>query len=173
MNKEKKISDNANLNSPFRGSGGRLNVKSRTMLADMQTPVGIYLKIRDLYTNSVLLESSDYHGTENSYSYIGFSPIGGISVNNFLIVEEYPDGSQIETQVTDKMTVADRFDAFLRNFQIVENESKLNINGLFGYSSYESVQYFEDVKLKARATVPGDMPGLHIVTGKQIGRAHV
>jgi len=53
------------------------------MLADMQTPVGIYLKIRDLYTNSVLLESSDYHGVENSYSYIGFCPIGGISVNNF------------------------------------------------------------------------------------------
>ena len=154
-------------NSPL-GVGGRLYVKSRTMLADMQTPVGIYLKIRDLYTNSVLLESSDYHGTENSYSYIGFSPIGGISVNNFLIVEEYPDGSQIETQVTDKMTVADRFDAFLRNFQIVENESKLNINGLFGYSSYESVQYFEDVKLKARATVPGDMPGLHYVLFKYI-----
>ena len=154
-------------NSPL-GVGGRLYVKSRTMLADMQTPVGIYLKIRDLYTNSVLLESSDYHGTENSYSYIGFSPIGGISVNNFLIVEEYPDGSQIETQVTDKMTVADRFDAFLRNFQIVENESKLNINGLFGYSSYESVQYFVDVKLKARATVPGDMPGLHYVLFKYI-----
>lgn len=154
-------------NSPL-GVGGRLYVKSRTMLADMQTPVGIYLKIRDLYTNSVLLESSDYHGTENSYSYIGFSPIGGISVNNFLIVEEYPDGSQIETQVTDKMTVADRFDAFLRNFQIVENESKVNINGLFGYSSYESVQYFEDVKLKARATVPGDMPGLHYVLFKYI-----
>jgi anthranilate synthase component 1 len=155
------------VNSPL-GVGGRLFVRARTMLADMQTPVGIYLKIRDLYTNSVLLESSDYHGTENSYSYIGFSPIGGISVNNFLIVEEYPDGSQIETQVTDKMTVADRFDAFLRNFQIVENESKLNINGLFGYSSYESVQYFEDVKLKARATVPGDMPGLHYVLFKYI-----
>ena len=154
-------------NSPL-GVGVRLFVRARTMLADMQTPVGIYLKIRDLYTNSVLLESSDYHGTENSYSYIGFSPIGGISVNNFLIVEEYPDGSQIETQVTDKMTVADRFDAFLRNFQIVENESRLNINGLFGYSSYESVQYFEDVKLKARATVPGDMPGLHYVLFKYI-----
>jgi anthranilate synthase component 1 len=154
-------------NSPL-GVGGRLYVKSRTMLADMQTPVGIYLKVRDLYTNSVLLESSDYHGMENSFSYIAFCPIGGISVNNFLIVEEYPDNTQIETQVTDKMTVANRFDAFLRSFQIVENESKLNINGLFGYSSYESVQYFEDVKLKARATVPGDMPGLHYVLFKYI-----
>ncbi|MEA4850391.1 MAG: anthranilate synthase component I family protein [Paludibacter sp.] len=138
------------------------------MLADLQTPVGIYLKVRDLYTNSVLLESSDYHGVENSYSYIGFSPIGGISVNNFLIVEEYPNGVQVETQVVDPLTVADRFDVFLKEFEIAENESKLNINGLFGYTSYESVQYFEDVKLSARNTVPGDMPGLHYVFFKYI-----
>jgi len=138
------------------------------MLADLQTPVGIYLKVRDLYTNSVLLESSDYHGLENSYSYIGFSPIGGISVNNFLIVEEYPNGVQVETQVVDPLTVADRFDVFLKEFEIAEDESKLNINGLFGYTSYESVQYFEDVKLSARNTVPGDMPGLHYVFFKYI-----
>jgi len=146
----------------------KLYVKSKTMLADLQTPVGIYLKVRDLYTNSVLLESSDYHGLENSYSYVGFSPIGGISVNNFLIVEEYPNGVQVETQVVDPLTVADRFDVFLKEFEIAENESKLNINGLFGYTSYESVQYFEDVKLSARNTVPGDMPGLHYVFFKYI-----
>lgn len=138
------------------------------MLADMQTPVGIYLKVRDLYTNSVLLESSDYHGVENSYSYIGFCPIGGISVNNFLIVEEYPDGEQIETQIVDKLTVAERFDIFLKTFEVVRNESKPDINGLFGYTSYEAVQYFEDVKLSARNTVPGDMPGLHYVFFKYI-----
>ncbi len=134
----------------------------------MQTPVGIYLKVRDLYTNSVLLESSDYHGVENSYSYIGFCPIGGISVNNFLIVEEYPGGEQIETQIVDKLTVAERFDIFLKTFEVVRNESKLDINGLFGYTSYEAVQYFEDVKLSARSTVPGDMPGLHYVFFKYI-----
>ena len=87
----------------------KLYVHTKKMLADMQTPVGIYLKIRDLYTNSVLLESSDYHGTENSFSYIGFAPVGGISVNRFLIKEEYPDGKQIETKVADKMTVAESF----------------------------------------------------------------
>lgn len=139
------------------------------MLADMQTPVGIYLKIRDLYTNSVLLESSDYHGTENSYSYIGFYPIGGISVNRFIITEEYPDGRQQEIPVTDKMTVANRFDAFLKSFTI---ESKVDkpgiINGLLGYTSYEAVQYFEDVKLSARETVPGSMPGLHYVLFRYI-----
>ncbi len=156
-----------NSNSPL-GVGGRLFVHSKTMLADLQTPVGIYLKIRDLYTNSVLLESSDYHGVENSFSYIAFCPIGGISVNRFLISEEYPDGSRIETQVTNKLTVAERFDAFLKSVELIKNDNQLGINGLFGYSSYESVQYFEDVKLSARETVPGSMPGLHYVLFKYI-----
>lgn len=146
----------------------KLFVKTKKMLADLQTPVGIYLKIRDLYTNSVLLESSDYHGTENSYSFIGFAPIGGISVNNFLITEDYPDGNQVKTQVTDKMTVANRFDAFLKNFDIEKNGSKAVINGLLGYTSYESIQYFEDIKLSARQTTPGSMPGLHYVLFKYI-----
>ncbi len=167
MNIEKKISDNANLKSPKGGFRG-LFVNSKTMLADLQTPVGIYLKIRDLYTNSVLLESSDYHGVENSYSYIGFCPIGGISVNQFLIKEEYPDGTKIETPVTGKLTVAERFDAFLKSVDIIKNNNPVGINGLFGYSSYESVQYFEDVKLSARETVPGSMPGLHYELFKYI-----
>lgn len=102
----------------------KLRVNTQTMLADLQTPVGIYLKIRDLYSNSVLLESSDYHGSENSFSYIGFEPIGGISVNRFVITEEYPNGAIKETQVTDKMTVANRFDAFLKSFEIQAAESK-------------------------------------------------
>ena len=147
----------------------KLIVQTQKMLADMQTPVGIYLKIRDLYTNSVLLESSDYHGTENSFSYIGFAPIGGISVNRFVIREEYPDGKLIETKVTDKMTVSNRFDVFLKSFEIQQEDKTPGlINGLLGYTSYESVQYFEDVKLKARETVPGSMPGLHYVLFKYI-----
>jgi anthranilate synthase component 1 len=161
------LGEKTNFSSPL-GARGRLFVHSKKMLADLQTPVGIYLKIRDLYTNSVLLESSDYHGVENSYSYIGFCPIGGISVNQFLIKEEYPDGSKIETQVTSKLTVAERFDVFLKSVDLVKNDNPVGINGLFGYSSYESVQYFEDVKLKARETVPGSMPGLHYVLFKYI-----
>lgn len=146
----------------------KLFANTKKMLADLQTPVGIYLKIRDLYTNSVLLEGSDYHGTEDSYSYIGFAPIGGISVNNFWITEDYPDGTQIKTKVSDKMTVANRFDSFLKSFEINPQGNKPIINGLLGYTSYESIQYFEDVKLHARQTTPGSMPGLHYVLFKYI-----
>ncbi|MFV0471793.1 MAG: anthranilate synthase component I family protein [Paludibacteraceae bacterium] len=146
----------------------KLYTQTKKLLADLQTPVSIYLKIRDLYTNSVLLESSDYHGNENSYSYIGFAPIGSISVNNFVITEEYPGGNKMTTQVTDKMTVADRFDTFLKSFEIENINEKPIINGLLGYTSYESVQYFEDIKLTARQTTPGSMPGLHYVFFKYI-----
>ncbi len=151
------------------GNKIKLRVKTKTLLADLQTPVGIYLKIRDLYTNSALLESSDYHGNENSYSYIGFNPIGGISVNRFQITEEYPNGSKTTTKVTDKLTVAARFDAFLKSYSFEGDELKPGlINGLLGYTSYEAVQYFEDVRLAARETAPGSMPGLHYVFFKHI-----
>jgi anthranilate synthase component 1 len=94
--------------------------------------------------------------------------MGGISVNRFLIKEEYPDGTKIETPVTDKLTVAERFDVFLKSVELVKNDNPVGVNGLFGYSSYESVQYFEDVKLAARETVPGSMPGLHYVLFKYL-----
>ncbi|HOV83555.1 MAG TPA: anthranilate synthase component I family protein [Paludibacteraceae bacterium] len=148
----------------------KLYVNTKKLLADLDTPVGIYLKVRDLYTHSALLESSDYHGVENSYSYIGFCPIGGISVNHFLITEKYPDDTTIETEVKDKMTVAERFDNFLKSFEIIPSDQQIPpvVNGLFGYTSYEAVQYFEDVKLSARETVPGSMPGLNYLLFKYI-----
>lgn len=142
--------------------------KSKKMLADLQTPVGIYLKIRDLYTKSVLLESSDYHGGENSFSFIGFCPIGGFSVNNFMITEEYPNGEKKQIKITDKKTLPDAFDAFIKSFNINNDGIDIKTNGLFGYSSYEAVQYFEDVKFSARATTPGSMPGVHYVLFKYI-----
>jgi anthranilate synthase component 1 len=147
----------------------KLTVHTKTMLADMQTPVGIYMKIRDLYTNSVLLESADYHGNENSFSYIGFDAIGGISVNRFLITETYPDGKKISTPVTDKMTVAERFNCFLKSFELSGQPSKRGlINGLLGYTSYEAIQYFEEIRLHAKETIPGSMPGLHYMLFKYI-----
>ena len=40
---------------------------SRTMLGDLHTPVSTYLKVRDIFPQSALMESSDYHGSENSF----------------------------------------------------------------------------------------------------------
>lgn len=147
----------------------RIITQSKKMLADLQTPVGIYLKIRDLGTQSVLLESSDYHGGENSFSYIGFCPVGGFSVNHFTITEAYPDGSKKERTITDKYTLPEAFEAFRKSFAIeYEGTQEVRTNGFFGYTSYEAVQYFEDIQLHAPGTTPGSMPGMHYIFFKYI-----
>lgn len=146
-----------------------LIVNTKRMLADLQTPVGIYLKIRDLDTQSVLLESSDYHGGENSFSFIGFCPIGSYTVNEFTIDKRYPDGKREQVKITDKHTMPNDFDAFIKSFHIINNgNTPLRTNGFFGYTSYESVQYVEDVVFEAEATTPGSMPGLHYLLFKYI-----
>jgi len=146
-----------------------MNIKTitRKMLADLQTPVGIYLKIRDLGTHSVLLESSDYHGGDNSFSYIGFCPIGSFSVNRFLITEKFPDGTEKQIKITDKNTLPDAFNDYIKSFNIEKTDEKSGL-GFFGYTSYEAVQYFEDVVFTAKATPPGDMPGIHYILFKYI-----
>ena len=77
-----------------------LIVKSRMIPADLETPVGIYLKIRDLYPESALLESSDYHTSQNSISYIGVDPIASFVVVDEAIIATYPDGSSQRIEVT-------------------------------------------------------------------------
>ena len=142
--------------------------KTKKMLADLQTPVGIYLKIRDLDTQSVLLESSDYHGGENSFSFIGFCPIGSFSVNNFTITETYPNGEKKQIKITDKNTLPDAFNAYIKSFNISKESGEKLTNGFFGYTSYEAVQYFEDVKFTSTTTTPGSMPGVHYLLFKYI-----
>lgn len=169
MYKNIKTANNAHLKPACSVQQCKLIVNSKTLLADLQTPVGIFLKIRDVYSQAALLESSDYHGIENSFSYIGFCPIGGISVNQFLITEQYPNGHVIETRVINKLTVAERFDAYLKSYDLDKTTMIPGIiNGLLGYSSYESVQYFEDIQLSARETIPGSMPGMHYILFKYV-----
>jgi anthranilate synthase component 1 len=76
-----------------------IKTKSLRLLADTVTPVSIYLKIRDIYPNSLLLESSDYHGNENSYSYICFIPLATFEADNGTVTETYPDGSKTTTKL--------------------------------------------------------------------------
>ena len=71
----------------------KIKTTSKTLLADIITPVSIYLRIRDVYPNSLLLESSDYHGNENSYSFICMQPLAGFEADKGVVNETYPDGS--------------------------------------------------------------------------------
>lgn len=145
----------------------KLSVNTKSFLGDLQTPIGIYLKIRDLYQNSVLLESSDYNSAANSNSYIAFSPMARYAVKDNEISMQYTDGSIETLTVTDKFSVPNSFDAFLASFDVA-NLPKSAINGFFGYSAYESVKYFEDVKLSANQKPENDIPEIQYVLYKYV-----
>ena len=87
-------------------------------LADIITPVTIYLKIRDKFPNTILLESSDYHGNSNSMSYICFDVIAEFKVEDYKIQINYPDGQQEQIGIINKLTLPDVFNSFLKSFKI-------------------------------------------------------
>ena len=121
----------------------RIQAESRTFLADLQTPVGIYLKVRDLFPESALLESSDYHTSENSYSFIGIEPIARFALQRDTITEQYPDGRVQQFAVDPAHPLSERMNRFLARFDVQGDKGR--INGLFGYTAYDCVSYFESV----------------------------
>jgi len=126
----------------------RLKTHHKKILADTITPVSVYLKIRDRYPNSILLESSDYHANNNSFSYICCNPIASITIQNEIITEVYPDGSTTKTQITKNIDVPTEIHQFTQRFQVEKDNSfKFINNGIFGYIAYDAVRYFEDVEI--------------------------
>lgn len=117
----------------------------KKILADTITPVSVYLKIRDRYPNSILLESSDYHANDNSFSYICCNPIASIKVENEVITKAYPDGQKTETTIDNSTDVVKIIDDFSKSFETENNGFKFINNGLFGYMAYDAVRYFEDL----------------------------
>src|SRR5680860_1226220 len=94
-----------------------LKTTYKKLLADTLTPVSVYLKIRDKYPNSLLLESSDYHANDNSFSYICCNPIASIKIKNGQIRELYPDGSKKLTPITPEIKVAQTIQNFSSLFK--------------------------------------------------------
>ncbi len=120
------------------------------MLADTTTPVSIYLRLRDVFSNSILLESSDYHSRENSMSYVCFDPIAGISLDEQRLKTYFPDGTTHEYDASG-LDLKKQISSFLNSFESTQPEGyKFISNGLFGYFSYETIKHFEDIKLKAQ-----------------------
>src|SRR5215469_4877848 len=111
---------------------------TRQLLGDLHTPVSLYLKLRDLYPESVLLESSDYHGDEDSLSYLALCPLARISVNSREATNVYPDGEVVRTPLSETYTVAEALNSFLAGFE-VEGEQK-HYCGLFGYTAFDAVR---------------------------------
>ncbi|UAB75852.1 anthranilate synthase component I family protein [Mesoflavibacter sp. SCSIO 43206] len=120
----------------------------KKILADTITPVSIYLKIRDKYPNSILLESSDYHANDNSFSYICFNPIASIKVDDKAITQTFPDGSVMSNRVRN---VTKMIHKFTKRFKVnSETDFKFINNGIFGYTAYDAVKHFEDVSISKK-----------------------
>ncbi|WP_394975553.1 anthranilate synthase component I family protein [uncultured Croceitalea sp.] len=130
----------------------KFNLKTfhKKILADTITPVSIYLKIRDKFPNSILLESSDYRANDNNFSYICCNPIASIKVENEVISKEYPDGSKEDIKVTSDIDITQELNAFSQQFSTTNQDFKFITNGLFGFMAYDAVRYFEDVKISKK-----------------------
>lgn len=123
-----------------------LHTSGIKMVADVLTPVSIYLKIRDKFPNSILLESADYHSQENSFSFICFNPIAGFVVQDEKI-NIYKPGQQSTSEVIrygDQ--VMERLEEFSKSFELKGDKLPFS-NGLFGYMSYDAVKYFEEIEV--------------------------
>lgn len=122
----------------------------KKILADTLTPVSVYLKIRDRFPNSILLESSDYHANDNSFSYICCNPIASIKVENEIVTKTFPDGVIEEIVIDNTTPIVEIIDAFSKTFKADTNDFKFINNGLFGYMAYDAVRYFEDVEVTVK-----------------------
>ncbi len=128
----------------------KLTTHYKKILADTITPVSVYLKIRDQFPNSILLESSDYHANDNSFSYICCNPIAYIKVENETITQRFPDGKKEITEITPETDVTKVIHNFGQQFSVKQNGFKFIYNGLFGYMAYDAVRYFEDVEISKK-----------------------
>ena len=130
----------------------------KTMLGDLHTPVSTYLKVRDLFPQSALMESSDYHGSENNRSFIGLDPVASIGINHGIATATFPDGSIEERPIHDTYRVEDALNDFLSRFQVSGEGS--NYCGLYGYTTFNAVRYFEHINVKDSRDAKNDAPDM-------------
>src|SRR4029078_12940041 len=117
-----------------------INTTCKKLLADVYTPVGIYLRVRDRFRDTILLESTDHHAAENSWSFICINAIGGIEISSLKNIEFKLPGQKPErVEVKNVMEVPNLIWDFMKKFDLQKPESKEGkfAQGLFGYTTYE------------------------------------
>src|SRR5690554_4661442 len=125
----------------------QINTLVKTTLADTLTPVNVYLKIRDKFSEPLLLESTDFTGDENSYSIICFESIASISIEDKILTKQAPSLPPEHISISKNMSVPDEIQSFIQSLSLTHTDMPIRVNGFFGYNSYNAVQYFEDITL--------------------------
>ena len=149
--------------------------QTRKILADLYTPVGVYMRLRDIYPQSALMESSDYHGTENSRSFIGVHPIASIAVGHGVVTATYPDGRVEEKELPAfgegkgekcKLAISKAFNDFIQAIH-VEGEGS-ECCGLYGFTTFNAVRYFENIPVLDTTMEKNDAPDIYYIMYKNI-----
>ncbi|MFP5080677.1 anthranilate synthase component I family protein [Pedobacter sp. JCM 36344] len=134
----------------------KIKTSYKKRLADTTTPVSIYLRLRDVFPNTILLESSDYHSRENSVSYVCAQPVAGIVLQDGLLSSYFPDGKKEEKTL---FVLTEEIETFKASFSPSEIAEKRYISsGLFGYFTWNAVQHFEDIKFSAEVPKSEEIP---------------
>ena len=142
------------------------NTVSKTILADLYTPVGVYMRLRDLYPQSVLMESSDYHEKDNSRSFIGIDPMASVAIGHGVATITYPDGTTFQHEVNKEYRSDKAIHQLIDRIQVTGDDAK--ICGLFGYTSFNAVRYFEDINVKDETQEKNDAPDLLYILYKVV-----
>jgi anthranilate synthase component 1 len=139
---------------------------SKTILADLYTPVGVYMRLRDLYPQSALMESSDYHDANNSHSFIGINPIASVAIGHGVATVSFPDGSVAEHEINRRYSSADAIHELIDRIEVCGEDAA--VCGLFGYTSFNAVRYFEDIAVKDETQAKNDAPDVLYILYKVV-----
>ena len=129
----------------------RLNANIKKLIVDTDTPVSIYLKLRDYYPNSILLESSDYGAKDNSYAYVCCNPVAEFEVKNNMIRTSFPDNKSEKKSIDENCDLLIELKSFMQKFDLkcdINSNNNFITKAIFGYQSYSSVEYFEKIELE-------------------------
>ena len=144
----------------------KFQTSSKTILADMYTPVGVYMRLRDLYPQSALMESSDYHDANNSRSFIGINPIASIAIGHGIATINYPDGTTFQHEVNKDYRSDKAIHELIDCIEVTGEDAAMC--GLFGYTSFNAVRYFEDIAVKDETQEKNDAPDMLYILYKDI-----
>ena len=139
---------------------------SKTILADLYTPVGVYMRLRDIYPQSALMESSDYHEKDNSRSFIGINPMASVAIGHGVATITFPDGSTMQHEVNKDYRSDKAIHALIDRIKVEGDDAA--VMGLFGYTSFNAVRYFEDINVKDETQEKNDAPDLLYILYKVV-----